>query len=582
MRVLASSFLILYLGAQGFGQHVSVLTQHNNPARTGANLSEAALAPPIVQPGTFGKLYSLPVDGQVYAQPLIVADVTIPGRGVVNVLYVVTMRNNVYAFDADAKQPSEPLWHINLGQPMPYDKIPQGFQTLFGTTYTIKPWIGITSTPAIDPASNRLYALAKIAEDGARYINRIHAIDIRDGRVLEKTDIRLPIQGDPSELARAHLQRPALLLSRGVVYAAFGSHQDGIPYHGWVLGFDADSLEQKYSFCTTCGGLFGMGGIWQSGNGPVADSAGNIYFMTGNGDFAPDHSQYGDTFLKLSPELKNPQWFAPSDVNKLNLLDIDLGSAGPMLLPDKPWVVGGGKEGKLYLVDTANPGGKQKSDKKAPPIESFQAAEPWRFNWLSIFSWIPFIGIVYGYHHIHGSPVFWNNYIYIWPEDDNLKAFRYDSNASLPTRPIDTHPIKGMKDAKEGMPGGFLSISSNQQKDGIVWAAMPLSEDSYVADVRGSLRAFNAMPINGELQTLWCSDTEEPDDVYNFAKFVPPTIANGRVYLATFSDRLNVYGVLDKSSTGTVHKACQSAQKSSARSVHKPAPMQKHRRQTRG
>src|SRR5262249_17732226 len=154
-------------------------------------------------------------------------------------------------------------------------------------------------------------------------------------------------------------------------------------------------------------------------NGPVADSAGNVYFMTGNGDFNPGAGQYGDTFVKLTSELmipadsdNRPQWFTPSDVNKLNFFDIDLGSAGPMLLPDKPWLVGGGKEGKLYLVDTVTPGGKQKDEKRTPPIQSFQAAEPWRFNWLNIFSWIPFIGFVYGYHHIHGSPVFWNNYIY--------------------------------------------------------------------------------------------------------------------------------------------------------------------------
>ncbi len=263
-----------------------------------------------------------------------------------------------------------------------------------------------------------------------------------------------------------------------------------------------------------------------------------------------------------------------------------------MLLPDKPWIVGGGKEGKIYLVDTKNPGGKQRRvwfrDRTDPPIESFQAALPWRFNWLNIFSWIPFIGVVYGYHHIHGSPVFWSTlpadgksagYVYIWPEDDNLKAFKYDPAAPSP---INTHAIKGMRDAKEGMPGGFLSISANQQRDGIVWAAMPLAEDSYLADVRGTLRAFNATPQNDELQALWCSDTEEPTDDFNFAKFVPPTVANGRVYLATFSNLVNVYGLSDHPTSASGNRPCQAKPRPSAKSARKVVPMRKHRRQQRG
>ena len=594
MRFITLFLLVGCLSAQALAQQVSVLTQHNDPGRTGANLSETVLTPSTVQPGKFGKLYSLPADGQIYAQPLIVAGVNITGKGVLNVLYVVTMRNNVYAFDADAKAASDPLWHVNLGNPMPYDKIPQGPQTLFGLfggTYNIKPWIGITSTPVVDPTANRIYMVAKIVEDGVRYVNRIHVIDIRNGTILARTDVKFPIEGDPSDLARAHLQRPGLLLSNGMIYAAFGSHQDGIPYHGWVVAFDANSLQQKYAFCTTCGGLSGMGGIWQSGNGPVGDSSGNIYFMTGNGDFDPNDSRYGDSFVKLSSDLTQPQWFAPADVTKLNLFDIDLGSAGPMLLPDKPWLVGGGKEGKLYLVDTKAPGGKERSHKN-PPIQSFQAAAPWRFNFCNIFAWIPFIGVVYGYHHIHGSPVFWNTtlpdgrpgaYIYIWAEDDNLRAFRYDSNATPPGRPIDTHPIKGMKDAKKGMPGGFLSISANKQKDGIVWAAMPLDEDSYVTDARGSMRAFKATPQNNELQSLWCSDTEESTDEFNFAKFVPPTVANGRVYLATFSERLNVYGLFDQPTPAAGHPPCRASKRVSTAKVRaKPVPNRKHRRQTRG
>lgn len=603
MRRITVFLVLALLGAEAqcLAQHVSVLTQHNDPGRTGANLSETVLSPETVRPGRFGKLFSFSVDGQVYAQPLIAADVDIAGKRVAEVLCVATMKNNVYAFDAAAPGASEPLWYRNLGDPMPYDKILQGPQTLFGAVYNIKPWIGITSTPVIDPASTpaRLYAMAKLVEIGkdgkTRFVNRLYAINLQDGSIIASRNVELPIKKDQSDLAQAHLQRPGLLLSRGMVYAAFGSHQDGTPYNGWVVAFDATSLEQKYTFCTTCSGLFGMGGIWQSGNGPASDSAGNIYLMTGNGDYDPSQSQYGDTFLKLSPDLSKVEYFTPADVVKLNLFDIDLGSAGPMLLPDNPWIVGGGKEGKLYLVDTGNPGGKQRhvwfSDKLNPPIQAFQAAEPWRFNWLDLFSWIPFIGVVYGYHHIHGSPVYWSTplpiggrggYIYVWPEDDNLKAFRYNQAATRPKLPINPHPIKGMRDAKEGMPGGFLSISANKQSDGIVWAAMPLADDSYLDDVRGTLRAFDATPQNDGLLSLWCSDTEEPAEDFKFAKFVPPTVANGRVYLATFSDRVIVYGKLDHPTSAVGARPCLAQPMSSAKSKTKPAPTRKHRSQRRG
>ena len=532
--------ILLFLPHRLFGQAASVLTQHNDPARTGANLVETILSPSSVRNGHFGKIFSLPVEGQIYAQPLVVANVDIPGKGVRNVVYVATMRNKIYAFDAD-NQDTTPLWKASLGTPMLYNQIPLDVPGLIDQ-YNIRPFIGVTSTPVVDPDRKRLYAVAKIAEDGQPIVNRLHAIDIATGAIEQKTDIIIPKQGqEPSEVAREHLQRPALLLSKGKVYVAFGSHQDAAPLHyqGWLLVFDADTLELKQTFCVTPGGL--QGGIWQSGNGPAADNDGNVYIMTGNGSFNPGQRQFSDSFVKLSPDLSSVDWFTPADVDKLNILDIDLGSAGPMLLPSPlpEEIIGGGKEGKFYLVSRTQLGHRQRHrclrEGLNPPIQVVQAARKWRLTWLS---WIPFLFYT-GYHHIHGSPVIWISrtqgpLIYVWPEEDNLKAFKYDPKTKLNPKP----KVSAQRDA-QGMPGGILSVSANGQDDGLVWSAMPLEDDAFVQTVRGVLRVLDA----NTLEMLWSSDQYEPDDSFNFAKYVPPTIVNGKVYLATFSDRLNVYGL---------------------------------------
>jgi outer membrane protein assembly factor BamB len=344
--------------------------------------------------------------------------------------------------------------------------------------------------------------------------------------------------GVPAEdVARRHIQRAALLLANHKVYAAFGSHQDAPPWQGFVIAFDADTLAQiEPAFCTTPGGE--MGGIWQAGNGPAADGEGNLYLMTGNGSFDPGKNQFGSTFLKLNPSLTPIDWFAPASVGALNLLDIDLGSSGPMLMPDTEEVVGGGKDGRLFVLQRSKLGGLQEHhwfhDGHNPPVQYFRAARAWR---ITLLSWFPFLFNA-GYHHNHGSPVYWNSRlkgptIYLWPEEDNVRAFHYD-----PATKFHSKALTGMMGNK-GMPGGFLSVSANGQDDGVLWAAIPYKDDAWVEIVRGSLRAFDA----NTLQLLWSTDANEPADNFDFAKYVPPTVANGKVYLPTFSDRLNVYGL---------------------------------------
>lgn len=543
MRSPALLFLVFCFPAAA----TDVLTHHNDIARTGAVLDEKILSPAAVKNERFGTLFSFVVDGQIYAQPLIVTGVEIPGKGTRNVVYVATMRNTVYAFDAEGGK-AAPLWKINLGAPMPFNRIPKDPAAILGQ-YNIRPLIGITSTPVIDRTKQLIYVVAKIAEppcpstgpatQACPVIYRIHALDLRSGAVLRKTDIRIPMQNPdvPAEdVARRHLQRPALLLANRKIYAAFGAHQDAPPYQGWLIAFDADTLDQlEPVFCTTPGGE--MGGIWQAGSGPAADDQGNIYLITSNGSFDSGRKQLGSTVVKLNGDLTRVDWFAPANVEALNLLDIDLGSAGPMLLPGTDELVGGGKQGKLYLVSRSKPGGQQQRhwlrDQRNPPIQFFQASRGWRFTWLS---WFPLLFNA-GYHHIHGSPVYWSSRkgatAYVWPEEDRVKAFSYD-----PQKKFHTKPRQGMMGNK-GMPGGFLSISANGQEDGILWAAIPCCDDAYVNIVRGSLRAFDA----NTLELIWSSDGNEPADYFDHAKYVPPTIANGKVYLATFSDRLNVYGL---------------------------------------
>ena len=544
MRIVA-----LLLAAAAVSPATDVLTHHDNLARTGAVLDETILSPATVKNQAFGRLFSVVVDGQIYAQPLVVTGLSVPGKGTRNVVYVATMRNAVYAFDADAPRP-EPLWHVSLGAPMPYDRIPKDPGALLGQ-YNIRPYIGITSTPVIDREKQLIYVVAKIAEPqcpGAEaatpdcpVVYRIHSLDLATGAIAHRTDIRIPMTAPnvpPADVARRHLQRAALLLANHRVYAAFGSHQDAPPWQGFIIAFDPDTLRQlEPAFCTTPGGE--QGGIWQAGNGPAVDAQGNLYVMTGNGSFDPaGRKQFGNTFLKLSPDLTPLDWFAPAAVNSLNLFDIDLGSSGPLLLPDSGQLVGGGKDGKLYVLDQSKLGGLQQHhwphDGHNPPVQYFQAARPWR---LTLLSWFPSL-FAAGYHHNHGSPVYWNSRlkgptIYLWPEEDKIRAFHYDQRTGFRTRALTG--IMGNR----GMPGGFLSVSANGPDDGILWAAIPYKDDAWVEIVRGTLRAFDA----NTLQLLWSTDANEPADHFDFAKYNPPTVANGKVYLPTFSDRLNVYGL---------------------------------------
>ena len=522
-------------------QYANVLTHHNDNARTGANLNENVLNVATVSMKRFGRLFERKVNGAVYAQPLYVHGLNV-SNSVRNVLYVATMRNMVYAFDADSPGPNAPLWGpVSLGPPV---HLPDG-NIGGGTGYKDIEWeVGVLGTPVIDLARNALYAVAatkevlattkkgNVAQELYVYRHRLHKLDLGSGALTSSQ----PIAASADNVcfrSDKNIQRPGLVLANGRIYAAFASYADvGPEYHGWIIAFDPGTLAQTGEvFCTTPMG--NEGGIWMSGEAPAVDDAGNLYFMTGNGSFNGDTTSpptdFSTCFVKLTPSLQVASWFSPYNNADLGQgygarHDIDLGSAGVLLLPNTSRLVGGGKEGKFYLLDRAALGGFHAgSDSQIP--QSFYVFGPSHF---------PFPLT----HHIHGCPTVWTGpmgmWVYVWPENDSLRAYSFASNRFTANAQGEVKPAKEATTGNTlGMPGGFLSISANGAAagSGILWANHPWEKDTDTEGiVEGVLRAYDA----SNLQELWNSRTNRArDDFGNFAKFCPPTVTNGRVYLPT-------------------------------------------------
>jgi hypothetical protein len=511
---------------------VNVLTYHNDASRTGQNLNETILTPANVTVGTFGKLFADQVDGYVFAQPLYMSNLAIAG-GVHNVVFVATQHDSVYAFDANQGGP--PLWQVSLLQP--------GERTITPNDVGANdiPEIGITSTPVIDAASGTLYvvtvATTAPADDQADATNtfqRLHALDITTGaeQLGGPVTIQASVNGtgdgndgqghvpfDPSQ----QLQRPGLLLSGGVVYIAFGSHGDIDPYHGWIMGYDAATLSQVAVFNTTPNGS--EGGIWQSGGGLAADDAGNIYLEVGNGSFdgttppgaLPADADYGQAFLKLAvdpstPTSPNPNgwgltvtdFFVPYNFQDLNDQDLDIGSGGVVVLPDSMGfddhphlLLGGSKEGRIYLLDRDNLG-RYDSTGDNVPVET----DP---------------GTILG---VFDTPALFNQYFYyVGAFGDAASAFSIESGLTTQSRD------------RFGYPGATPSVSANGSNAGIVW----------VLD-RGSaeLRAYDATDLSNELYNSDQAGTQ--DQLGVVVRFTGPTVADGQVFVGTEGE-LVVYGL---------------------------------------
>ena len=490
---------------------VNVLTDNYGSARTNANLNEGILNRFNVNSTQFGKLFSLPVNGYINAQPLYMQGVAIPGKGTHNVVFVATMHNDVYAFDADRAASS--LWHVNLG-PVAANSINYNVADLAE--------IGILSTPVIDPGTQTLYAVALTSESG-NYIYRLHALDITTGKEkfsgpaeiqasLPGTYHRDSQNGKIPLIAGRHLQRPGLALSNGVVYIGFGSHDDTDIFHGWLLGYNAANVQQMVSgFLTTTDG-YGAS-IWQGGRAPAVDEDGNVYLMTGNGP-ANGSSLFGESFLKLSAlsgKLALADWFTPDNFAQLNNVDADLGSCGP-LLTSAGEVIGGGKEGVLFVLDRDKLGHMQAGNGQI--LQRFQAIG---FGILNMAYW--------------EKPDV--SFLYLRANNDSVKMFRQVSGrfATLPF---------SQSNFVAGLPFDGMAISANGSavNTGILWITTTVIAPQNGA---GTLHALLAADVNTE---LWNSEMNPTEDrLGTLAKYTAPTIANGKVYVPTFSNQLVVYGL---------------------------------------
>ncbi len=534
----AAALIYLAVGEQHVSAQINVLTYHNDNARTGQNLNETVLTPANVNATTFGKLFSYPVDGYIYAQPLYVSHVQIPGQGIRNVVFVATEHDGVYAFDADGLTPGL-LWQVS------FIDLANGITTVSPDdvlSFDLVPEIGITSTPVIDINSGTIYVVAKTKEVGdgnVHFVQRLHALDIAtgaekfggpvviadtilvdDGSFLYVSGPTVAGTGDGSVdgvtvvfNALRQLCRPGLLLVNDVVYIACGSHGDNSPYHGWVLAYDARILALVSAFNTTPNG--GLGAVWMSGGGPAADADGNIYVSTGNGTFAlpPDDGSpgYSDSVLKLEPTtgLNVVDSFTPWNQEELDVSDGDLGSGGVMLLPDQPGahphlMITGGKAGTIYLMDRDDLGGFQRCWETCDDVVQIGAIGP-----------------------VFGTPAYFNGVGYYQGCcGDVLQAFQLSNGQLSPVSQSST-PF--------GFPGATPSISANGSTNGIAWA---LQVDAYAESGPAVLHAYDALNLSNE---LYNSSQTPADQLDGAVKFTVPTIANGKVYVGTQSS-LAVFG----------------------------------------
>jgi len=532
-----------------------VLTQHNDNGRTGAYLQETQLNTSNVNQNQFGQLFTYQVQGHVYAQPLYVNGLDIPGQGTHNVVYIATMHNTVYAFDADDPNAAiSPLWarQLEVSVPLPDPNIgrtQQGQAEVNGVPVyrDIAKEVGVVSTPVISLDHNALYVVA-FTKVGNGYAHKLHALDLASGADLFGGPVQIAgnVRGTGYDnqngniifASNRQIQRASLLLLNDVVYLAFASYGDQDKYHGWVFSYNATTLQREAIYNTTPNGQ--RGGIWQAGQGLAADSNNFIYFMTGNGTYTTDARDVSCTIVKLGPNLSISDWFTPHNTAQLTAIDWDLGSSGVLLIPDTNLLMGGGKESKLYLLQRDRMGHFNAANDNQI-VQNFFVNAPNPNDKKT--------------HHIHGGPVYWNGpngaYIYVWPENDCLKAYQM-TNGQFLTAPIShcsTLDPQNVPGGSFGMPGGVMSISANGNAvgSGIVWASHPFNQSANQQVVDGILRAYDASDLTNE---LWNSkQNANRDDLGKYAKFCPPTIANGKVYMATFSDKVIVYGLL--SSTGS-------------------------------
>ena len=501
-----------------------VLTYRNNNQRTGWNASETSLTLKNVNSKMFGKLFVIPTDGLVDAQPLYAPNLSIPGMSTHNVLFVATENDTVYGFDADN---GSLLWQVTA---LAAGETPSDNRGCSQVT----PKIGITSTPVIDPAAGpngTIYVVAMSKDASGNYHQRLHALDITSGteEFTGPVDIaaKYPGTGDNSEGGyvifdpKAYKERAALLLLNHIVYTSWASHCDDRPYTGWIIGYNGATLAQQSVLNVTPNGS--EGAIWGSGAGPAADSSGNIYFLDANGTFDttldargfPANGDYGNAIIKLSTpkgKLAVSDYFNMYNTVSESDADEDLGSGGAMVIPNfkdstgtsHELMVGAGKDANIYLANRANMG-------KFNPTNNSQIYQE-------------VTGALAG--SVFSSPAFARQRIYYGAVRDQIKAFSFNASGLLNSTPASATSTVFPS------PGATPSISGTSSL--ILWA----TENTAPA----VLHAYNA---NNLAEELYNSNqaTSGRDHFGNGNKYITPTIANGKVYVGTTSG-VGVLGLL--------------------------------------
>jgi outer membrane protein assembly factor BamB len=510
----------------------NVLTWHNDNARTGQNLTEKILTLQNVNAKTFGKLFVIPVDGKVDAEPLYAERLDVANAGKRNVLFVATEHDSVYAFEADT---GKQLWRVSLlkAGETPSDNL---------TCSQIIPEIGITSTPVIDLHAGphgTIYVVAMSKHQRVYdrdYVQRLHALDLQTGAEEFEGPVevqaRFPGRGAASRNGveifdpKQYAERAALLLLNGVIYTSWTSHCDIDPYNGWIIAYSAQTLQQTAVVNFTPNG--DEGSVWQSGSGAAADTEGNIYVMAANGTFDPtldpkgfpSRGDFGNSFLKLSTpneKLGIADYFTMFNVVDENANDSDLGAGGPVVLPDmkdasgKTWhlVVGAGKDRNIYLLNRDamgkfNPKGNQNIYQELP-----EASKGRRFR---------------------GSPAYFDGRLYFGSVDDVIREFKF-ANARLIETPASETAMSYV------YPGAMPSVSANGTQDGIVWAVENKSE--------AVLHAYDAHDLTHELYNSKQASSGR-DDFGAGNKFIVPLIVHGKVYVGT-ANGVGVFGLLSNS-----------------------------------
>jgi len=528
---------IALFGSSAASAQVNVTTYHNDIGRTGQNLSETTLNLSNVNPTLFGKLFSQPVDGLVYAQPLYLSGVTI-GGATHNVVYVATEHDSVYAFDADSNGgiDANPLWKASMLTTA--HGAAAGATTVSSNIVStdITPEVGITGTPVIDPSTGTLYVVGKTMEN-SKAVQRLHALDVTTG--AEKFGgpvvITATVPGTGNGSVSGSLtfdplwenQRPALLLLNGIVYIGFAAHGDNGPWHGWILGYNAGTLTQTGAYCASPNGT--GAGFWMSGDGLAADQLdpvnkpfGRMFVATGNGDYNAtkpytNSMDYGDSHLNLDLTNGKPtitDEFTTNQQATLNSEDGDVGSGGLIVLPNQTGTnphlaVQAGKGGTLYLINRDNMGGYNTTADQVLQEQNYMVGN---------------VGV-------WSTPAYWNGTVYYWGRFDYLKAF------PLVNGLLSTTPTKSTE--QYGYPGSTPSISANGTSQGIVWS---IDAENYGNPGPAILQAHNASNVSN---TLYSSTTNAARDTAGTAvKFTVPTVANGKVYVGAAGE-IDIYGLLN-------------------------------------